>query len=225
MSTRSEEEWIGVYQEKGAWWRHDGNMLRPHVRLTWGKHSTGYVDSPLVLEDASLLFDVAFDILQMFIREGGEIEKVDGVVGPRANLAEAMANIVGNSCFSASPEKSEKGKERVMIFGPEDLALLAGKSVLLCDDVFTTGGSVQLVARAVGKASGIVLPFVTVPVNRSGLKEVNGRKIVAPINRYMPKWFPENCPPCKQGSKALYPPKDPANWVLLNAPYPEEESV
>ena len=216
--TRSEEDWIRIYKERGAWWRHDGNMLRPHVRLTWGKHSTGYVDSPLVLEDASLLFNIALDLLEAFVREGGEIDKVEGVVGPCAKLAEAIANIAGNSCFWASSEKSEEGREKSMVFSPEDFALFAGKSVLPCDDVLTTGGTDELVARAVRKASGIVLPFVVVPVNRSGLKEVNGRKIVALINQHMPKWHPEKCPLCEQGSKALTP-KDPANWALLNAAY------
>ena len=217
---RTEEQWISEYRKKDALWIHDGNPLRPHARLTWGKHSNGFFNSRLVIPDEVLLRDAAFDLLEMFTRQGGNIEMVEGVVGPQTGatkLVELMADIRGDSCFWASPAKSDRGEES-MIFSPEEFALLAGKSVLPCEDVLTTGKSVGLTAKAVTKGSGIVLPFIVAIVNRSGLKEVDGRKIVALIDRNMPTWYPEKCPLCKQGSKALFP-KDPVNWALLNAMY------
>jgi len=221
MPTRSEEDWIRVYQDKQALWIHDGNVVRPHALLSSGKHSSGFFNSRLVIPDENLLWDAALELLKIFVGQGGDIDKVEGVVGPQTGatkLAETLAEVRGHSCFWASPEKSEKGREKSMLFRPEELGALPGKSVLLCEDVITTGGSVELTANAVTKASGIVLSFVTALVNRSGIKEVNGRKIVALIDRDMPTWFPEECPLCKQGSKAMLP-KDPANWALLNAAY------
>ena len=226
MAIRTEEGWIRVYKEKDALWIHDGNMVRPHARLTSGKHSTGFFNSRLVIPDEVLLREAASDLLEIFVSQGGDIVRVEGVVGPQTGatkLAEWMAYAKG-SCFWASPAKSEKGREKLIIFSRKELDLLPGQSVLLCEDVLTTGGSVELTATAVTNAGGIVLPFVAVLVNRSGLKEIGGRKIVALIDRDMPTWFPEECPLCKQGSKGLFP-KDPANWALLNATYPEKENI
>src|SRR3989344_292130 len=172
--TRSEEEWIKVYQERSAWWRHDDNPLRPHTKGTSGEHLAGFVRSALLFEDPLILQDIASDILYAFVQAGGRIEEVEAIVGPQrggTKLAEAMARIVGNSCIWASPEKVWKGRDEVMVFSPEEFALLAGKSVLLSDDVLTTGGSFELTAQAVRKASGIVLPFVAVSVDRSNLEE------------------------------------------------------
>ena len=88
----------------------------------------------------------------------------------------------------------------------------------MVEDVLTTGGSVDLTAEAVTNAGGVVLPFVIILVNRSGLTEVNGKKIVALIDRPMPMWTPDECPLCKQGSEALRP-KGTENWDRLNAEY------
>ena len=103
-----------------------------------------------------------------------------------------------------------------MVFNEEELRLLPKKSILLCEDVLTTGGSVDLVAKAITSAHGTVLPFILVLVNRSGLTEASGNKIVALIDQPMPMWTPEECPLCKEGSEAIRP-KD--NWALLNAIY------
>lgn len=93
-----------------------------------------------------------------------------------------------------------------------------GEKVLLCEDVLTTGSSVDVTAQAVTAMGGIVLPYVAVLVNRSGLTEVSGKQIVALIDRPMPTWTPDECPLCKQGSEAIRP-KGKENWARLNAKY------
>jgi hypothetical protein len=54
-------------------------------------------------------------------------------------------------------------------------------------------------------------------VNRSGLTEVNGMKIVALIDHPMPMWAPEECPLCPQGSEAIRAKGE--NWARLTAAY------
>jgi orotate phosphoribosyltransferase len=103
-----------------------------------------------------------------------------------------------------------------MIFSDEESGLLPGKSILLCEDVLTTGGSVDRAAIATTKAGGIVLPFILALVNRSGLTEVSGKRVVALINRSMPIWEPGDCPLCRQGSEVMRPKE---NWGALNAVY------
>jgi orotate phosphoribosyltransferase len=74
---------------------------------------------------------------------------------------------------------------------------------LLCEDVLSTGESVELTARAIIEKGGMPMPWEMVLVNRSGLDEVNDKKIIALINHPIYAWTPEECPLCKEGSKAL----------------------
>ena len=150
-------------------------------------------------------------------------DAVDVVVGPQTGatkLAELISKKIpaytGEPCSWASPAKKEDAGEKSMIFTDDELKLLRGQSVLPCDDVFTTGGSVDLAAAGVTSAGGIVLPFILVLVNRSGLTEVSGKTIIALIDRLMPMWTPEECPLCQEGSEAIRPKE---NWPRLNASY------
>lgn len=222
---RTTEEWIEEYQRKDALWIHDGNPNRPHALLTSGKHSNGFFNSRLVIPDEKLLVEAAYNLLSLLVPEGGNISQIKGVVGPQTGatkLAElihyAVIRINEKSCFWASPSKGEVEGKKVMILSDEDLSFFPQQNIQLCEDVLTTGVSVDLTEAAVNSAGGIVLPFVLVLVNRSGLKEVSGKKIVALIDHPMPMWTPEECPLCKQGGEAIRP-KDPQNWTRLNANY------
>ncbi len=220
---RNTQDWILQYQGKDALWIHDGDKRRPHALLASGNHSGGFFNSRLVIADEGLLKEAASDLLELFVQQGGDLSDVWHVVGPQTGatkLAELIAHRVKDldeaPCYWASPEKRDEDGVKSMVFAHEDLVMLPGGTVLLCEDVLTTGGSVDLTVDAIIKAGGVVLPFILVLVNRSGLTEVNGKKIVALIDRPLPMWAPEECPLCKEGSEALRP-KD--NWAALNAVY------
>ena len=220
--TRTTEGWIREYQMKDALWMHDGNAEHPHALLTSGKHSNGFFNSRLVIPDEPLLRDAAFDLLELLGNTGGiEGREIDIVVGPQTGatkLAELISGQIpdctGYPCHWASPAKDEQQGQKSMVFSGEDLRLLPRRSILLCEDVLTTGGSVDLTSTAITNAGGIVLPFILTLVNRSGLTEVDGKNIIALIDRPMPMWNPGHCPLCSMGSEALRP-KD--NWAQLNA--------
>ncbi|MEK7179865.1 MAG: hypothetical protein AAB706_00135 [Patescibacteria group bacterium] len=220
---RTREEWIRQYQKRDALWLHDGNPKRPHALLTSGKHSNGFFNSRLVIQDEVLLRDAASDLLELFIQQGGDISKVQGVVGPQTG-ATKLAELISDQimaytraeCFWASPAKNEIEGKKSMVFSDEDIILLPRQSILLCEDVLTTGGSVDLTATAVTNAQGIVLSFILVLVNRSGLTEASGKKIVALIDRSMSMFSLDECPLCKVGSEAIRP-KGKENWERLNA--------
>jgi orotate phosphoribosyltransferase len=221
LMTRTTEDWIREYQRKDALWIHNGNAKRPHALLTSGKHSNGFFNSRLVIPDEVLLRDAASDLLEL-LGNSDEIDgfEVDIVVGPQTGatkLAELISGLLpdwGCSCRWASPAKNEQQGQKSMIFSDADLRRLPGSMVLLCEDVLTTCGSIDLTATAVTNAGGIVLPVILALVNRSGLTEVDGKNIIALIDRPMPMWTPDECPLCKVGSEALRP-KD--NWAKLNA--------
>lgn len=216
-------KWTQEYQKKEALFIHDGNSKHPHALLTFGKHSNGFFNSRLVIPDEALLSDASSDLLELFKEQGGDISKVQGVVGPQTGatkIAELLSNkintITGGECFFASPKKQESDGKKSMVFSVEEMALLSNKSILLCEDVITTGGSINLTVDAVNESFGKVLPFILVLVNRSGLTHIDGRKIIALIDRAMPMWAPDECPLCMGGSDAVRPKE---NWAELNAKY------
>lgn len=218
---RTEEGWIKAYKERGALWFHDGNPKRPHALLTSGNHSNGFFNSELVMEDSLLLDEACYDLLRHLYYQGLNIKDVDRVVGPAMGaitLAHEISRHIGRdrnrSCLRGYTEKVMEEDHKLMVF--KKTHIRENERILPVEDVLTTGGSVDLTAQAVMNAGGIILLFVAVLVNRSGLTEVNGKKIVSLIYRPMPVWTREECPLCKEGSEAVRP-KD--NWALLNVEY------
>ncbi|MES2225614.1 MAG: hypothetical protein V4480_02280 [Patescibacteria group bacterium] len=217
---RTAQGWIDAYRSRDAFWIHDGNPRRPHALLTSGKHSNGFFYSKPIIADRGLLSEAASDLIELLDQRGGDLGLVDCVVGPQTGatlLAELLGRELG--CSWASPAKAGEGDDRSMIFSRNEIAQLPGNSVLPCEDVLTTGGSVMLAANAVNDAGGIVLPFILVLVNRSGLTEVDGKQIVSLIDRHMPIWEPDDCPLCRAGSSPISPKRPETNWSLLNKPY------
>ena len=214
--------WELAYAVRYAFWFHDENLGKPHVVLPSGQHSNGYFNTRLIIPHDVVLGDAASDLLELLSSTGeAEGTLIDMVVGPQTGatrLAELISfrvpTYTGDPCGWSSPAKVETNGIKSMVFTPADVKRLNGNRVLLCEDVITTGKSVDLAARAVIAAGGTVLPFVLALVNRSGLTEINGRRVVSLISRLMPLWDPEDCPLCKAGSKAITAGKD--NWNELN---------
>lgn len=232
---RNSEAWIEEYKKKEALWIHDGNPKRPHALLsTAGVHSSGFFNSELVMEDATLLDDASYDLVRLLTDQGLNLSQVDRVVGPAMGaitMAHSVAAAVNSGklisehhlyqstprCLRAYTEKEEGDKGTfVMVF--KRTVIRKGERILQVEDVVTTGVGVELTSHAVINSGGSVLPFVAVLVNRSGLKDVYGKKIVSLIDHHMPTWHPHACPLCQAGSEAIRP-KYNENWARLNAVY------
>jgi len=225
-----EAKWVQGCKTRGALWIHDGKVQRPHALLTSGNHSSGFFNGSLVVEDVILLEMAAFDLICKLEKAGLDLHSVDRVVGPALGaieLAHAVARGISHhrsrggrrdmrvGCKSAFTEKEGEGAGKTMVFKKRPIK--EWERVLAVEDVLTTGGSVEATISAIEKAGGIPLPFIGLLVNRSGLKEVGGRKLVALIDRAMPMWVPEDCPLCKAGSEAIRAKGE--NWARLNAEY------
>jgi len=221
---RDEAGWIAQYEEMKAFWMHDDNPKRPHALLTSGQHSNGFFNSELVMEDPVVVASAACDLLMGLVKAGLVPKEVDRVVGPAMgaitlanDVARHISNLTGRRCLRAYAEKIGEGKDKGMIFNRATVR--TGETVLLVEDVLTTGFSLELVAQAVVSKGGKVLPFNPSLVNRSGLKDAYGRQNVSLVDRHLPSWNSDACPLCKAGSTAITPKKPAENWVQLNATY------
>lgn len=224
MLLMDENYWITEYEEREALWMHDGNPRRPHALLTSGLHSNGFFFSKPVTDNPELCQKAAMTLAGKF-SQANDITKVNRVVGPKSGatkLAEAIhlsINLLGGNCTWSSPKKVGDSRDRKMVFETEEEKPKPGEFVLLCEDVLTTGGSIRQTIEAVSAENAACLPYVLMLVNRSGLDEIERKHIIPLISQHMPTWTAEECPLCKQGSKAIRP-KDPKeNWGRLNATY------
>lgn len=218
-----ERRWTSSYIELGAYWEHNGNPDRPHAILTSGKHSDGFFNSGIVLQDPWLTEQALLDLLKLLEEAGLDIKEVDRVVGPAMGaitLANDLARIIAKTrqrfCYFSYAEKGEptfyEGKKTWKF---SRIGVEKGEKVLLVEDVWTTGESINGVGDLVEACGGIVLPYRAVLVARSGQTEHHGNKIVALINRKLSSWAPHECPLCKQGSEAIKPKTPPENWKRL----------
>lgn len=221
-----EKWWIKQYMDAQAYWEHDENPKRPHAIMASGLHTNGFFMSKLVTdENPTLLAQGAFDLITELLMPNCDIKKISRVVGPQTGakkLSEALhkeINRRGGQCLWSSPKKVEGAPEKRMEFENAESTPKPGELILPCEDVISTGGSVSLAIKPSIEAGAEILPYILVLVNRSGMEEIDGRKILALINRKMPTWPAEECPYCKLGSKAIKAKTPPENWALLNAVY------
>jgi orotate phosphoribosyltransferase len=221
-----EAGWVEEYKTRKALWIHDGNPRRPHALLTsHGKHSNGYVNSELVMQDSMVLNGACLDLVGMLMEADLDLKIVDRVVGPAMGaitLAHELSrnisyiNFGRRHCLYAYTQKQAVCGSSKMVF--DRTRICPNEQILITEDVLTTGSSVKKTTIAVTEAGAVPLPFVAVLVNRSGLEEINGLRIVALIKLQMDLWDPERCPLCKAGSKPIRP-KGSVNWASLNAEY------
>jgi orotate phosphoribosyltransferase len=219
---RSSKEWEAQYGKRRSFWAHSGKPLDPHVALRSGRHSDIFFNSRPVIDDEALLDEAAHDLVSLMKLANIQIRTIDRVVGPQTGatkmskaLAAALCNHVGAPVGWASPAKHQDGDVLSMVFPEEDPqnTVYPCQDVFLCEDVLTTGGSVERTRAAVVAKKGNVLPYVAVLVNRSSLAVVNGLKVIALIDKKANDWAPGDCPLCKGGSVPIENPKD--NWDKL----------
>lgn len=201
---------------------HETTPRRPHALLRSNLHSEGFFNSQLVIANEPMLRDAASDLIDLFVEAGGDLEQVAGVVGPQTGATKLAGYLCSEIicrakkyCFTASPAKSGADGKGPMVFDDKEYALVSASTILPCEDVVTTAGSVMRALEASEKAGAKALPYILVLVNRSGLKEIHGRQIIALIEHHMPTYAPEDCPLCKAGSEAIHAKGE--NWARLTA--------
>ncbi len=222
---RTEPQWVKAYERKHAYWERGQNPLQPHAVQTSGNHTDRFFNSRPVIDDEKLLREAASDLVDLFVQNNGDLKNIDRVVGPGTGatrlsefIADEISHRQGRKCTWASPTKYGEGAARQMVFNNPERRVQNGEVVLRCEDVVSTGLSIDLTLRAIIQRGGIATRYVLALVNRSGMSKINGYDIVSLISRPASMWIPQECPLCAQGSEALHP-KIPENWARLTAKY------
>jgi orotate phosphoribosyltransferase len=157
-----------------------------HFVLNSGLHSKFYFQKFRILENPD-----ATSRLCRLIADRYQSQQIDWVIGPTTGgviIAFETARLLG--CRDAFAEI--KDGKRVVSRGFD----IAGKSILVVDDVLTTGKSVKETIDAVNEGQGL-LKGVAVLIDRSA-GDV-GFQFTAVYKKEVENFPPDNCPLCKAG--------------------------
>lgn len=179
-----------------ALYRRTGAFLEGHFRLSSGLHSTGYLQSALVLqypEEAASL--------------GRRLAAAVAALGPSVVLSPALGGlIIGHevgralkvrAIFAERSGGTELGLRRGFTLG-------AGDRVLVVEDVFTTGKSTRETIDVARGAGATVVGAASI-IDRSGGTIDFGVPAHSLVQLSLPTYEPEKCPLCAKGVPVVKP--------------------
>ncbi|MGB9739340.1 phosphoribosyltransferase family protein [Chloroflexus sp.] len=177
-------------------------VTNDHIVYTSGRHGSSYVNKDALYPHTTAASTVGAALARHF----AELD-VETVAGPTVGgvimaqwTAYHLSQLCGREVLAvyAEEEHTDAGKRRVFRRGYD--ALLAGKRVLVVEDVMTTGGSARLVVEAVRAASGTVVG-VGALCNRGGITAVDLKVpiLVALTELPLESYPADACPLCAAG--------------------------
>jgi orotate phosphoribosyltransferase len=175
--------------------RRVGALLEGHFRLTSGLHSSGYLQSALVLQHP---------------REaeacGAEVAAKIRDLDPQVVLSPALGGIViGQEVGRALGVRAifaERQDGRLTL--RRGFSLEAAERVLVVEDVVTTGGSTRE-TMDVARAAGATVVGAAAIIDRSGGQQNLDVPFHALAIVSLPTYQPESCPLCAAGQPVIKP--------------------
>ncbi|AQW86761.1 orotate phosphoribosyltransferase [Campylobacter pinnipediorum subsp. caledonicus] len=192
-----------IYKECGAY-------LQGHFLLSSGKHSEFYLQSAKVLENPSLAGSLADELASIINNSGVEF---DSVCSP------ALGGLLAGYELARASKKRFIFTERVegKMSLRRGFEVLNGEKFIICEDIITTGGSALESAKIIEELGGVVVGFAAL-ANRGFCKLTNldtkskpecklpfNKPLFALGNFEFEIYDEENCPLCKNGTKAIKP--------------------
>lgn len=180
--------------------REVGAFKEGHFLLKSGNHSDRYVDKSLLTTHTRETREVCRMMADDF--RSANIEVVVAPAVGAVILSQEVAEELGSDVLPLFAEKEgrdREGNETFKLRGsyPE---LVAGRRVLLVEDILTTGGSVVGVKKAVEAAGGQIVGIAGI-VNRGGVtaEKLNVPRLSTLASLEIPMWTPDACGLCHDG--------------------------
>ena len=164
-----------------------------HVVYTSGKHGSAYVNKDAVYPHTARVAELC-----RYLADAAAPTRPDVVCGPAMGgiiLAQWTGHHLGVPAVYA-----EKASDAGMALRRGYDALVAGKRVLVVEDILNTGGSVKDAVAAVRVAGGEVVAVAAL-VNRGGVTaaDVGVPRLVALLDVALDAWDAAACPLCRDG--------------------------
>lgn len=177
-----------------------GAYLQGHFRLSSGLHSSGYLQSALVLQ-----FPKHAELLGRKLAEAlsglTEKTKISSVISPALGgliIGHEVARALGVPFLF-----TERDAERKMSLR-RGFTIAPGENLIVIEDVITTGGSTREVIDVVRALGGIAVAAGSI-IDRSGGAADLGIPRVALETLTVPVWEAGKCPLCIKGEPIAKP--------------------
>lgn len=191
----TEQEILSIFQRTRA------IITNSHIVYTLGKHGSAYINKDALYPHTADISQLCRLFAEHFIDD-----HVDVVIAPALGgiilsqwTAHHLSEMKGREVLGLYAEKIEGTKDFVIKRGYDKL--LAGKNVLVLEDVLTTGGSAKKVIELTRTFGGNVVGL-GVLCNRGGIlaEDIgNVPKLHALVSINLEAWEPSDCPLCAQG--------------------------
>lgn len=171
-----------------------GAILSGHFVLTSGRHSDTYVQCARILEDPVLTTRLASEIARRL-----EGRRVDVVAAPAVGgiiIGFAVAQALGVKFIFSERDQG------VMRFR-RSFEVERDSSVLVVEDVVTTGGSVSEVVDLIDAAGGNVVAVASI-IDRGGAKSFDS-ELMALLTLEVESWDAVSCGLCTSGMEITSP--------------------
>jgi orotate phosphoribosyltransferase len=184
---------LDLFEQTGAY-------LKGHFRLSSGLHSSGYLQSALVLQypkHAELLGQKLADALSVWTDKA----PIGSVISPALGgliIGHEVARALGvRFLFTERDADRKMSLRRGFVIAP-------GEKVVVIEDVITTGGSTREVIEVVRSMAGVAAAAGSI-IDRSGGTADLGIPRVALETLSVPVWDPDRCPLCLKGEPITKP--------------------
>lgn len=175
-------------------------ITNSHIVYTSGRHGSSYINKDALYPHTAETSQVCSFIAAQFADD-----MIDVVAGPTVGgvilsqwVAHHLHKQAGRSVVAVYAEQQGDTHQRVFRRGYD--ALLAGRRVLVVEDVLTTGGSARGVVEAV-RACGGEVAGVGALCNRGAVdaNTLGVPRFVALVSLSLESWDASECPLCQQG--------------------------
>jgi orotate phosphoribosyltransferase len=176
--------------------RRTGALLEGHFILSSGLHSTQYLQCALVLQ-----YPAEADALGRALASRFEGQRIETVAAPAIG-----GLIIGYEVarhLNARFIWTERGQEGSMTLR-RGFTVRPGESILVVEDVITTGGSTRETIEALRAAGARVVGAASIIDRSSGRADV-GLPRVALATLDVPSVAPSACEACARGEQAIKP--------------------
>jgi orotate phosphoribosyltransferase len=187
----TEADALQILQDAGA-------FRAGHFVFTSGLHAGTYVNKDAIYPHVAYVSKLCRAMAERF-----KDDNIEVVIGPAVGAvilstwtAHHLSEMNGREVYGVYADKDEKGGF-VIRRGYDKI--IAGKRVLVVEDLTTTGGSVKKVIEA-ARAAGAIVAGVIVIANREVTKEMlaNPDRFESLVNLRINQWPAEACELCKR---------------------------
>ncbi|MBA3247946.1 MAG: orotate phosphoribosyltransferase [Pyrinomonadaceae bacterium] len=175
--------------------KRTGALLEGHFVLTSGLHSSRYLQCALVLQYPAEAAAFGRALAAKF--QGQRIETVAAPAIGGIVIGHEVARALGARSIFTEREAGRMTLRR-------GFSVRAGESVLVVEDVITTGGSTRETIEAIRAAGARVVGAASM-IDRSGGRADVGVPRIALATLDVPALAPAACPACAQGIPAVKP--------------------